>query len=156
MHLKFHFFHFGCCNLPFLHFSFWFLPVKTLKKYSEYSEHLFEYSNIIRLFKMGRIRIRIVLFGKKYSNIRIIRIFVSTLISTLLFQILIDRGMTEEERLKFYRGFILWQQEGHDIEKYPCLFINFGVNLGSSLEGYFPMRRVIMIFRVFSLNLRDF
>ena len=80
MHLKFHFFHFGCCNLPFLHFSFWFLPVKTLKKYSEYSEHLFEYSNIIRLFKMGRIRIRIVLFGKKYSNIRIIRIFVSTLI----------------------------------------------------------------------------
>ena len=80
MHLKFHFFHFGCCNLPFLHFSFWFLPVKTLKKYSEYSEHLFEYSNIIRLFKMGRIRIRIVLFGKKYSNIRIIRIFVSTLV----------------------------------------------------------------------------
>ena len=77
--MKFHFFHFGCCNLPFLHFSFWFLPVKTLKKYSEYSEHLFEYSNIIRLFKMGRIRIRIVLFGKKYSNIRIIRIFVSTL-----------------------------------------------------------------------------
>ena len=77
------FFHFGCCNLPFLYFSFWFLPVKTLKKYSEYSEHLFEYSNIIRLFKMGRIRIRIVLFGKKYSNIRIIRIFVSTLICTL-------------------------------------------------------------------------
>ena len=76
------FFHFGCCNLPFLYFSFWFLPVKTLKKYSEYSEHLFEYSNIIRLFKMGRIRIRIVLFGKKYSNIRIIRIFVSTLVQT--------------------------------------------------------------------------
>ena len=66
-------------------------------------------------------------------------------ISTLLFQILIDRGMRDEERMEFFRGFILWQQEGLDIEKYPCLFINFGVNMRSSLEGHFPMRRVIMI-----------
>ena len=77
-------------------------------------------------------------------------------ISTLLFQILIDRGMKDEERMKFFRGFILWQQEGLDMEKYPCLFINFGVNTGSSLEGPFQRRRVIMILRAISWNFRDF
>ena len=65
-------------------------------------------------------------------------------ISTLLFQILIDRGMRDEERMEFFRGFILWQQEGLDIEKYPCLFINFGVNGNMRLETV-QMRRAIMI-----------
>ena len=40
---------------------------------------VFEYSNNIRIFKVARIRIRIVIFVKNYSNIRIIRIFVTTL-----------------------------------------------------------------------------
>ena len=77
-------------------------------------------------------------------------------ISTLLFQILIDRGMTEEERMQFYRGFILWQQEGLDIEKYPCLIINFGINMRSSLEWPLQRRSVIMILRVISLNFLHF
>ena len=42
---------------------------------------VFEYSNNIRIFKVARIRIRIVIFVKNYSNIRIIRIFVTTLIA---------------------------------------------------------------------------
>ena len=42
---------------------------------------VFEYSNNIRIFKVARIRIRIVIFVKNYSNIRIIRIFVTTLVS---------------------------------------------------------------------------
>merc|ERR1712125_181705 len=47
---------------------------------------------------MGRIRIRIVLFGKKYSNIRIIRIFVSTLAPTsddLRSSLCLDRRRSE-------------------------------------------------------------
>ena len=56
----------------------------------------------------------------------------------MAFEILIARGMTEEDRMKFFRGFILWQQEGLDIEKYPCLFINFGVNMTTNLP--FQMR----------------
>ena len=55
-----------------------------------------------------------------------------------------DRGMTDEERMKFFRDFILWQQEGLDIEKYPCLFINFVVNGNMRLETV-QMRREIMI-----------
>ena len=43
---------------------------------------VFEYSNNIRIFKVARIRIRIVIFVKNYSNIRIIRIFVTTLFQT--------------------------------------------------------------------------
>ena len=43
---------------------------------------VFEYSNNIRIFKVARIRIRIVIFVKNYSNIRIIRIFVTTLLRT--------------------------------------------------------------------------
>ena len=50
--------------------------------------------------------------------------------------------MTEEERMQFYRGFILWQQEGLDINKYHCLFINFGVNM--SLQ-YPQIRRDVVI-----------
>ena len=45
---------------------------------------VFEYSNNIRIFKVARIRIRIVIFVKNYSNIRIIRIFVTTLVSTYI------------------------------------------------------------------------
>ena len=48
-----------------------------------------------------------------------------------------------EERMKFFRGFILWQQEVLDIEKHPCLFINFGVNMKFNFD--FQMRSVIMI-----------
>ena len=44
---------------------------------------VFECSNNIRILKVARIRIRIVIFEKNYSNIRIIRIFVTTLIFTL-------------------------------------------------------------------------
>ena len=43
---------------------------------------VFEYSNNIQIFKVARIRIRIVIFVKNYSNIRIIRIFVTTLVGT--------------------------------------------------------------------------
>ena len=46
---------------------------------------VFEYSNNIRIFKVARIRIRIVIFVKNYSNIRIIRIFVTTLVLTNIF-----------------------------------------------------------------------
>ena len=45
---------------------------------------VFEYSNNIRIFKVARIRIRIVIFVKNYSNIRIIRIFVTTLIYNIM------------------------------------------------------------------------
>ena len=51
--------------------------------------------------------------------------------------------MTDEERFKVFRDFVLWKQEGLDMEKQHCLFINFGVNMN------FPhtqIRRVIMIF----------
>ena len=50
--------------------------------------------------------------------------------------------MADKEKFKFFRDFILWQQEGLDIEKQHCLFINFGVNM--KLE-YTQIRRAIMI-----------
>ena len=50
--------------------------------------------------------------------------------------------MTGEERMKFFRDFILWQQEGLDIEKHHCLLINFGVNMKLR---YPQIRRAIMI-----------
>ena len=34
--------------------------------------------------------------------------------------------MTDEEKGKYLRDITLWQQEGLDIEKQHCLFINFG------------------------------
>ena len=43
---------------------------------------VFKYSNNIRNFKVARILIRIEIFVKIYSNIRIIRIFVTTLSHT--------------------------------------------------------------------------
>ena len=52
------------------------------------------------------------------------------------------KRMTGEERMKFFRDFILWQQEGLDIEKQHCLLINFGVNMKLR---YPQIRRVIMI-----------
>ena len=51
--------------------------------------------------------------------------------------------MTDKEKEKFFRDFILWQQEGLDIEKQHCLFINFGVNMKFE---YPQIRRVIVIF----------
>ena len=50
--------------------------------------------------------------------------------------------MIDEERIKFFRDFILWQQEGLDIEKQHCLFINFGENMKFE---YPQIRRVTMI-----------
>ena len=37
--------------------------------------------------------------------------------------------MTDEEKNEFFHDFIFWQQEGLDLEKHYCLFINFGVNM---------------------------
>ena len=51
--------------------------------------------------------------------------------------------MTDEEKNKYFRDFILWQQEGLDIEKQHCLFINFGVNMKFE---YPHIRREIVIF----------
>ena len=51
--------------------------------------------------------------------------------------------MTDEERFQVFRDFVLWQQEGLDIEKKHCLFINFGVNMKFE---YPQIRRVITIF----------
>ena len=51
--------------------------------------------------------------------------------------------MTDEERNEFFRDFILWQNEGLDIEKQHCLFINFGVKMKFE---YPQIRRAIMIF----------
>ena len=52
--------------------------------------------------------------------------------------------MTDEEKNKNFRDFILWQHEGLDIEKQSCLVINFGVNMKFE---YSQIRRVIMIFQ---------
>ena len=51
--------------------------------------------------------------------------------------------MTDEEKNKNFRDFILWQQLGLDIEKLNCLLINFGVNMKFN---YTQLRRVIVIF----------
>ena len=51
--------------------------------------------------------------------------------------------MTDEEKNKYFRDFILWQQEGLDIEKQHCLFINFGVNM---MFDFPQIRRAISIF----------
>ena len=51
--------------------------------------------------------------------------------------------MTDEEMNKYFRDTILWQQEGLDIEKQHCLFINFGVNMKFE---YPQIRRLIMLF----------
>ena len=37
--------------------------------------------------------------------------------------------MTDRERAQDFRDIVLWQQEGLDIEKQHCLFINFGANM---------------------------
>ena len=52
------------------------------------------------------------------------------------------RRMTDKETFKFIRDFLLWQQEGLDIEKHHCLFINFGVNMNIQ---YTQIRSVLMI-----------
>ena len=51
--------------------------------------------------------------------------------------------MNDEEMNKYFRDFIIWQQEGLDIEKQHCLFINFGVNMKFEHP---QIRRVITIF----------
>ena len=50
--------------------------------------------------------------------------------------------MNDEEMNKYFRDFIIWQQEGLDIEKQHCLVINFGVNIKFE---YPQIRRVITI-----------
>ena len=50
--------------------------------------------------------------------------------------------MTDNEKNKFFRDFILWQQEGLDIDIQHCLFINFGADVKFE---YPQIRRVIMI-----------
>ena len=50
--------------------------------------------------------------------------------------------MTDEEKKKYFRDIILWQQEGLDIEKQHCLFINFGADM--KLD-YPQIRRAIVI-----------
>ena len=52
--------------------------------------------------------------------------------------------MTDEEKKEFFHDFIFWQQEGLDIEKQHCLFINFGVNV---MFEYTQIRKEIMIYR---------
>ena len=54
--------------------------------------------------------------------------------------------MTDQEQNKYFRDFILWQQEGLDIEKQHCLFINFGVNMKFE---YPQIRSVITILIIF-------
>ena len=56
---------------------------------------------------------------------------------------IISLSISDKEKNKFFRDYILWQQEGLDIDKHHCLFINFGVNM--SLQ-YPQIRRVMMIF----------
>ena len=51
--------------------------------------------------------------------------------------------MSDEERFKVFRDFIIWQNEGINIEKQHCLLINFGVN---NKFPYTQIRRVKMIF----------
>ena len=51
--------------------------------------------------------------------------------------------MTDKEKNKYFRDFILWKQEGLDIEKHHCLFINFGVNM---MFEYPQIRNIIIIF----------
>ena len=50
--------------------------------------------------------------------------------------------MTDRERSQDFRDIVLWQQEGLDIEKQHCLFINFGVNMKFQFT---QIRRVILI-----------
>ena len=37
--------------------------------------------------------------------------------------------ISDEEKKNYFRDFILWKQEGFDIDKKHCLFFNFGANL---------------------------
>ena len=54
--------------------------------------------------------------------------------------------MTDKEKNKFFRDFILWQQEGLDINEYHCLLINFGANV---MFENSQIRRLIIIFSIF-------
>ena len=51
--------------------------------------------------------------------------------------------LNDEEKRKYFRDFILWQQEGLDMEKQHCLFINFGVKMKFE---YPQIRSAIVIF----------
>ena len=61
--------------------------------------------------------------------------------------------MTDRERFQDFRDIVLWQQEGLDIEKQHCLFINFGVNMNIQFT---QIRRVIVIFPYISLKFSIF
>ena len=54
--------------------------------------------------------------------------------------------MTDEEKNKNFREFILWQQQGLDIEKLNCLLINFGVNTGAGHQLNLLQIRLVQLF----------
>ena len=66
-----------------------------------------------------------------------------TYIRSLPHQGYFSKRMTDREKNEFFRDYILWQQDGLDIEKQHCLFINFGVSMKLDHPH---IRRVIMIF----------
>ena len=66
-----------------------------------------------------------------------------TYVRSVPYQGYFSKRMTDREKNEFFRDYILWQQEGLDIEKQHCLFINFGVSMKLDHPH---IRRVIMIF----------
>ena len=58
--------------------------------------------------------------------------------------------ITGKETNNFLRDFILWQQNGMNIEKQHCLFINFGSNM---MFESTQIRKVIKIFTLWALQL---
>ena len=66
-----------------------------------------------------------------------------TYIRSVPYQGYFSKRMTDREKNEFFRDYILWQQDGLDIEKQHCLFINFGVSMKLDHPH---IRRVIMIF----------
>ena len=49
--------------------------------------------------------------------------------------------MTDEETFQDFPGFIQWQQEGLDIEKQHCLFINHCLRLFDFVSGELKEKR---------------
>ena len=71
----------------------------------------------------------------------------SVVLSYDIFQLKVTMSslsISDKEKNEFFRDYILWQQEGLDIDKHHCLFINFGVNM--SLQ-YPQIRRDVVIIK---------
>ena len=49
--------------------------------------------------------------------------------------------MTDQEKNEYFHDFILWQQEGLDIEKQHCLFINHCLRLFDFVSGELKEKR---------------